>query len=210
MPAVHRDNPVCPRNLSNLSRWLVDCQPVVPTGFPPDLHSGEQLAVRGQQCPRHSLLARDRMHLPPKRPRRFRRTPRRKNSNLGKDHLEVLATNAKTLRGTLSPNVNSVAGVDFQRYFSLCNFRCRTSDESCGINRPASHTLLSTYSFIPDGPWSTQGGVYSTEYRPSGQAQRCTCADAASRAGRTQTLRARACPAKSMGRQSCRISEIPT
>ena len=59
-----------------------------------------------------------------------------------KDRLEVLAKNAKTLRGTLSPNENPVAG-------AIPGFPCVYFDAGratrVSIKRPASHnTLLST------------------------------------------------------------------
>jgi len=61
---------------------------------------------------------------------------------LEKDRLEVLANNAKTLRGTLSPNENPVAG-------AIPGFPCVYFDAGratrVSIKRPASHnTLLST------------------------------------------------------------------
>jgi len=39
----HKCESVCPRNLSNISRRVAACQPVVLTGFPPDFHIRELL-----------------------------------------------------------------------------------------------------------------------------------------------------------------------
>ena len=95
MPASHRIGSVCPRNLSNITRRVADCQPTVPTGFPPVFHIGE---LR----PKRELLKDSNARLPLSRPRKpkaadrsVRATRQRKSLNLRKDHLEVVATNAK-------------------------------------------------------------------------------------------------------------------
>ena len=56
-----------------------------------------------------SFLARNRTHLPQLEAVPFSARAEAEEGSLEKDLLEVLATNAKTLRGTLSPNVGFVA-----------------------------------------------------------------------------------------------------
>jgi hypothetical protein len=46
-------------------------------------------------------------------------TRRSGSRSLKKDLVEVLAKNAKTLRGSLSPNADPVAGVDFRGFNAL-------------------------------------------------------------------------------------------
>ena len=120
---------------------------------------GNDLAWRWYPRPR-SLCAQQNTSSSPLQRRRmlFPARAEAEDYRLRKDLLEVLAKNAQTLRGALSPNASSVAGANF-RILSLLSDRCRTSDESCK-KRPASHTLLSTCFFIPDLGPEKQGGVY--------------------------------------------------
>ena len=64
-----------------------------------------------------------------------------------KDLVEVRATNAKTLRGTLSPNENPVAGA--VQVFPVFKFDAGRATR-VAKKRPTSHTLLSTKLFISD------------------------------------------------------------
>jgi len=116
------------------------CQPIVPTGFPPVLHMSESSLLRKHRASHPAaealLRAIERVFRLEKpcagiKNRAFSARAEAEAGNLVKDRLEVLAKNAKTLRGSLSPNENPVAGVNC-RGFMLCLIRCRTSDESCG------------------------------------------------------------------------------
>ena len=102
------------------------CQPIVPTGFPPFMHiflgtlgsstglpsfvclgvlRGESTTTKWARAKRDRELfyaqqnAASACEAAP-----FRHQPKRKSTNLIKDLVEVLAKNAKTLRGSLSPN----------------------------------------------------------------------------------------------------------
>ena len=71
--------------------------------------------------------------------------------------MEVLATYAKTLRGTLSPNETPWPG-------SICLLKLahQMPDErqEIRIKRPASHTMLSAFYFYTIVIRWTQGDVY--------------------------------------------------
>lgn len=113
----------CPRNSKKLNVLSSACQPIGLTGFPPVLHSGEFDTVGGQKCPpctaRGTLLSaiEHGFRLGIAVPFGTRRSG---SSHLEKDLVEVPAKNAKTLRGSLSPNDNPVAGANF-RGLKLCS-----------------------------------------------------------------------------------------
>jgi hypothetical protein len=110
--SAHECASVCPRNLLKLNVLPLLCQPAVLTGFPPDFHSGE-LDTSTWLVELLGAIERGfRFHMA----RPIRRSPKRKSVYLRKDLVEVLAKNAKTLRGSLSPNENPVAGVDFRGF----------------------------------------------------------------------------------------------
>ena len=107
----------CPRNSKKLNVLSSACQPIGLTGFPPVLHRGELDTAGGRKCPpctaRGALLSAIehgfRLGLLCLFGRR-----RSGSSHLEKDLAEVPAKNAKTLRGSLSPNDNPVAGANFR------------------------------------------------------------------------------------------------
>ena len=74
-------------------------------------------------------------------------------NNLRKDRLEVFF---ETLRGTLSPNANPVAGAIWDRQIPF-HPRCRTHDESC--NGPASHTALDEFFYTTPAGFCSSCGV---------------------------------------------------
>ena len=130
MPASHRFESVCPRNLSNITRRVAGCQPIVPTGFPPDLHIGElppkraelrsagwpRAAVPTWALPHGSFLetatrvVRPKPRKPKAADRSVRATQIRRATQeteefkLEKRSLGGYCDERSTLRGTLSPN----------------------------------------------------------------------------------------------------------
>jgi hypothetical protein len=153
----YRNDFVCPRNLLNLSRCVAACQPAVPTGFPPVIHIRELPPGIGAKPPSQigsfSNTQRDASSA-------NRRKPKRKISNLKKDHLEVCATNAKTLRGTLSPNQNPVAGANFRVSISL------GTSLDAGPSREFQNIRLATHCSRPHF-YSRQTGFTQGQYRKS-------------------------------------------
>ena len=88
----------CPRNLLKLQSPPYNCQPEGITRLPQVFNSGSGLNLTGRAGnneSRNAAFAHDKGHLPP-----FRNTSKcavrhwRKRSNLKKDHLEVLASDA--------------------------------------------------------------------------------------------------------------------
>ena len=127
-PEPHQCVSGCPRNSFKLQVPPSNCQPVVPTGFPPVFHN------RGSYYGRLPLGTIAELHTRSRTAFRaqthaFSARAKAEAGSLKKDLVEVRATNAKTLRGTLSPNENPVAGA--VQVFPVFKLRCRASDESC-------------------------------------------------------------------------------
>ena len=108
-PGAHKGVSGCPRNSFKLQVPPSPCQPIVPTGFPPVFHNrgatteGPNLGTIAELHARSRTAFRVQTHA-------FSARAKAEAGSLKKDLVEVRATNAKTLRGTLSPNENPVAG----------------------------------------------------------------------------------------------------
>ena len=145
-PEPHQCVSGCPRNSFKLQVPPSPCQPVVLTGFPPVFHNrgattvGLQWGTVAELHTRSRTLFRVQTHA-------FSARAKAEAGSLKKDLVEVRATNAKTLRGTLSPNENPVAGA--VQVFPVLNFDAGRATR-VAQKRPTSHTLLSTQLFISD------------------------------------------------------------
>jgi hypothetical protein len=147
---------------------LLACQLIVPTGFPPVLHSEElnpsglQSAFRFkrarlQSCrPSQNSIGFSRWELCLRATERFfrsqgpmqnRQQAAAEEDSFKKRSLGGSCDNAKTLRGTLSPNAGLVErpipGIEPVHYLMP------DERQEIRIKRPASHTTLDGLSFIP-------------------------------------------------------------
>ncbi len=149
------------------TRSLPTCQPIVPTGFPPVLHnSGSSTAgkiihkgssgyaternLRSSGAPCFGTTSSETY---------FGNPAEAEVSKLRKRSCGGSCENAKTLRGSLSPNDNPVAGANFRGYLVSVDLMPDKRRE-IQRKRPASHILLSTFVFYITSAGGAQGGVY--------------------------------------------------
>jgi hypothetical protein len=165
VPVPHTVKTVCPRNLLKVR---VRCLPVNPL-CPQDFHPF--CTTRGAQPPGKSftkgaLGTRQNATSAHQGPcfgtsseTYFGNPAEAEVSKLGKRSCGGSCENAKTLRGSLSPNDNPVAGANFRGYLVSVDLMPDKRRE-IQQKRPASHILLSTFVFYTISARRAQGGVY--------------------------------------------------